>query len=418
MNADGIRARKAPQSLAVKSVRAVSALPANHEDAGKEELEGGRLWTTWVGMDVRLRFTIIDSFLSFFLFTPLVLVYWYGVYGLLDRLLYVLSVPDSLAAITLLIGGIYFEVLVCFLQKDLQARLITGSTDSPAHYVVTRLFNLVLSVANIAHYRALELIFQDNINVNVRVALQVAVTVTVLLWSLKCGRNVVGPPLCVEVDTEVENVFQTSTRFRTEPEKSAMHLLDTLASVAMVTTLVHLHWISITAVCDYVIHPNNTGMSIVMSSVYGYIICFVFILAQGPARRVSASFEKKNHWMKIAFEDAFFCGANVGVILVWKGLGMFFGALGDNFPIYHNGNDVTWLYATLVPFVLLTMVHSSGTLVTKGCDVDGDFMDGEGINFSISYFAGFFAEEIQDEIRRQEAARVMKMKNNNNKKMQ
>ncbi|ELU14740.1 hypothetical protein CAPTEDRAFT_205616, partial [Capitella teleta] len=172
MNADGIRARKAPQSLAVKSVRAVSALPANHEDAGKEELEGGRLWTTWVGMDVRLRFTIIDSFLSFFLFTPLVLVYWYGVYGLLDRLLYVLSVPDSLAAITLLIGGIYFEVLVCFLQKDLQARLITGSTDSPAHYVVTRLFNLVLSVANIAHYRALELIFQDNINVNVRVALQ------------------------------------------------------------------------------------------------------------------------------------------------------------------------------------------------------------------------------------------------------
>lgn len=204
--------------------------------------------------------------------------------------------------------------------------------------------------------------------------------------------------------------------FLFQPEKSMAHLLDTTASVGIVTTLIHIHWIAITAVLDYLIYPNNMGMSIMASAVYGYVIVFFFILAQGPARRASAQLEKKNHWYKILFEDFFFCGANVGVILVWKGLGMFFGALGDNFPIHHNGTDVTWLYATFVPFFLLVIVHSSGTLVTKGCDVDGDFMDGEGVNFSISYFSGFFAEEIQDEIRRQEAAKAMKTSNSPIKK--
>ena len=191
-----------------------------------------------------------------------------------------------------------------------------------------------------------------------------------------------------------------------QPEKSMAHLLDTVASVSIVTTLVHRHWISITAVFDYIVYPHNIGRSILASSIAGYFIVFFFILLQGPARKASSGLEKRTGFMKIAFEDMFFCGANIGVILVWKGWGQFFDALGHHFPINHYGIDVTWLYATIVPFILLVLVHSSGTLVTKGCDVDGDSQDGEGINFSISYFSGFFAEEIEEQHRRQEAARA------------
>ena len=209
------------QSLAVRSVRSVGLIPGEGREgtaAGEAEGSGGfrsGVGKRWVDMDVRLRFTIIDSFLSFFIFTPLVLVYWYGIYGLLERLLAVASVPEGLGPWAMLAGGIYVESLVCFLQRDLHQRLTPDSPEAMSHYLITRFFNLVLSVANIAHYRALELLFQEHVNVNARVAFQTAVTATALLWSMKCGRNVLGPPLVVEVDTEVSNVFQTSTRFKT-----------------------------------------------------------------------------------------------------------------------------------------------------------------------------------------------------------
>ena len=203
------------QSLAAKSVRSVGLNPG-----GATEGEGGEgflagVGKRWAEMDVRLRFTIIDSFLSFFIITPLVLVYWYGIYGLLDRLVDLVSIPEGMGPWAMLAGGIYVESLVCFLQRDLHQRLTSGSPNDLSHYLVTRLFNLFLSVANIAHYRALELLFQEHMNVNVRVAFQTAVTATVLLWSMKCGRNILGPPLFVEVDSEVSDVFQTSTRFKT-----------------------------------------------------------------------------------------------------------------------------------------------------------------------------------------------------------
>lgn len=202
--------------LATRSVRSVGLTPSVPLASSSQPADsfGSRVGQKWAEMDVRLRFTIIDSFLSFFIFTPLVLVYWYGVYGLLERLVAVLAIPETLQPWSMVAAGIYIECLVCFLQKDLHQRLTSGSPEDLSHYLTTRMFNLFFSIANIAHYRGLELLFQEHLNVNLRVAFQTAVTATALLWGMKCGRNILGPPLCVEVDSEVSDVFQQSTRFK------------------------------------------------------------------------------------------------------------------------------------------------------------------------------------------------------------
>lgn len=88
---------------------------------------------------------------------------------------------------------------------------------------------------------------------------------------------------------------------------------------------------------------------------------------------------------KTALENIYIWGATTGVIMSWKGLGMFVDSMAKNFPLIIFGTDFTGLAASLIPFLILSACYVSGCLVAKGAEMDGSIVQGCGVDFSRSY---------------------------------
>ena len=175
----------------------------------------------------------------------------------------------------------------------------------------------------------------------------------------------------------------------------------------VVTSLIDLHILGLGAVFDNLIFPNNVTMAIVSAWVLGYTVSAFALSLESVAKKISTDFEKKNNEIgRLLFEDVYFLFCNVGVVLVWKGHWQFFDALSYYFPVVMGGYDVTPFAATGGAFLLMALCHASGSLVLKGCDIDGDLKEGSGCELSISFFAEFFSDTIQSETQKEEEKKM------------
>jgi len=67
-------------------------------------------------MKTRTKFAIIDTVFNYFLFTPLVLLFWYGTYSLIDVVIFAQFESRLVAAILTFIVGIYVEFAITYWQ--------------------------------------------------------------------------------------------------------------------------------------------------------------------------------------------------------------------------------------------------------------------------------------------------------------
>ena len=180
-------------------------------------------------------------------------------------------------------------------------------------------------------------------------------------------------------------------------DRYVRHLADNLVTVLTVTSLCFLHWISVWALFDCIVYPSNPVISVVLSWAIGYSLVLIMFLFESRFVQLSRHLEKKSRRQKIMFEDFVLLVANAGVILVWRGHWMFFESMAYYFPIYHNATDMSAFYGNFSSFIMMCFLHTSATLIMKGCDFDGDFDNGAGLNFNVDYFAEFFKEEVKQE---------------------
>ena len=71
----------------------------------------------------------------------------------------------------------------------------------------------------------------------------------------------------------------------------------------------------------------------------------------------------------------------------WKGLSMVVDVFANHYPTIIFNTDFTAFAVTLIPFLLLSILHVSGSLVAKGAEMDGSMEGGLGVVFSRSYSA-------------------------------
>ena len=173
--------------------------------------------TTSATLDTRTRFRILDVVLNCALLTPLAVLFQVSACGVQD-VLFVKAVPGYVSTALLLAIGFAIEFNCSFWQKSLASIRYVSQRQShdPGFVVVTRLYHFAIGFANVCHYRGLSDIYYYLIGSGSYGAIQTAATTVVLLSSLKCIRNILGPPLCVGVDASIENFFETGTLFRTK----------------------------------------------------------------------------------------------------------------------------------------------------------------------------------------------------------
>lgn len=350
-------------------------------------------------MKSRTKFSSVDAFFNCVLFTPLVLLFWYGTYVIIDLVIFE-SIPSRLtASLVTLAVGVTVEFIVTYWQDVFSA---WGSTHGIGFLLFSRCYNYVLAVANICHYRAVEEFYNMwAVDGGLTTALQTAVTSIVLLWTMRAGRNITAIPFAISVDTDSEGWFAASTLYQFPATRPIFYFLDVLMTVVVVWTLGPLHWITLGYVFDATVFPYDFNSSMVASCLIGYTSVTFFSLIQGRVKDLSHKSENRLP-LKILLEDIYIFLATAGVILTWKGVGMAVNTLARQFPIHQAGRDMTGIYANLVSFLLLSVCYVSGSLVGKGADMDGSLKEGSGVDFSRAYFVHFF----EDHIRKTDASEI------------
>lgn len=173
--------------------------------------------------------------------------------------------------------------------------------------------------------------------------------------------------------------------------------MDVITSIVVIETSVVLHWIALWRMYDVVVFPQYNWLSTLTSWIVGYTVVISAIYRQSDAIEMSKRLEEDPLPMKrLVFEDAYIMAANAGCALVWRGWWLFFEGIIYYFPAYcrDSVSDCSLGYAHFLPFLLLSLCYASATLLSKGCERDGDVKGGEGVRFPVQFFSAFFRDDI------------------------
>lgn len=364
-------------------------------------------------MKLRTKVLLADAAANYFLITPLILLFWLGTYLCLDEFIFDRFSNRLHATLVSLALGLAIEFSLTYWQDAVGSVSQIGSSGlgSLVTTLYSRLYNYVLAVGNIAHYRAVQELYDMFIAPqkspglsegqlaaeSLSLAVQTAAASIVVLWAMRASRNITAAPFCLSVDTDWDSWFQASTLYQAEKHRTVEYLLDTWMTVGVVWSLGPLHWITLGYVYDLTIFPNNPMLAMLVSCLVGYGVVGICTIIQLSVKNWSASYDKDNRrFLKLFLEDVYIYIASAAVILTWKGVGMAVDPLVRQFPLEYGGKDYTSLAAHLVPFLLLSICYTSASLIGKGADMDGTQPDGSGVEFSINYFGHFFNDYITD----------------------
>lgn len=162
-------------------------------------------------MKSRTKFCIVDVFFNCFLFTPLVLLFWYGTYVVIDLVIFDFFSSRFTAAIVTLVFGVAVEFIVTYWQDALR-----GWSGSRVFLIISRFYNYLLACANICHYRAVEELYNQwaGDGIELMTNLQTAFTAILVLWGMRAGRNITAIPFAITVDTDADGWFSAPTLYQ------------------------------------------------------------------------------------------------------------------------------------------------------------------------------------------------------------
>ena len=163
-------------------------------------------------MDVKKKFYLIDLLLSTFFFTPLVVLFWHGTFGVLDFLL--LKQNPYFGPWLILTIGIIIQVSVCGFQCEIKS--MVASRSQKRLYLV--LYNFIMATAQILQFRGLNDIYDYFMGPGVYDAITATCTAIVILFGTRLMSQVTDMPLAVTLDTELtsDTGFQLDTYYNTE----------------------------------------------------------------------------------------------------------------------------------------------------------------------------------------------------------
>ena len=160
----------------------------------------------WTNLDVESRLLVVDGAVSCGVWTPLVVLFYWGAWGILDlHLLDVLGAAWGSAFILSI--SISVQVTAGYCQRALNAYI--GSMNSLGRSVSSRLYSFVLGWAAICHHWGLSVLWGTFRRPGMTPSVRLLVTTTVMLAGLGRASDVLPPPLSISLDPDTSDFTYT-----------------------------------------------------------------------------------------------------------------------------------------------------------------------------------------------------------------
>nr|XP_045582996.1 uncharacterized protein LOC123745932 [Procambarus clarkii] len=155
---------------------------------------------------------LLDSFLSIFVFAPLVVGYWRGCWQLMDEFL--LPGHKQLSVATSFAMGVFSGMLFCLLQRPLNT-FCNHSRRPSLHLLVSRLYTSVYCVCCVNHWRGVWAAWDLYTGISWQSG-ATSMGIGLLTLAITRGlKNILAPPFIVVTDHPT-GYFNVPTLFRAE----------------------------------------------------------------------------------------------------------------------------------------------------------------------------------------------------------
>ncbi|XP_069170195.1 uncharacterized protein fusl [Procambarus clarkii] len=331
---------------------------------------------------------LLDSFLSIFVFAPLVVGYWRGCWQLMDEFL--LPGHKQLSVATSFAMGVFSGMLFCLLQRPLNT-FCNHSRRPSLHLLVSRLYTSVYCVCCVNHWRGVWAAWDLYTGISWQSG-ATSMGIGLLTLAITRGlKNILAPPFIVVTDHPT-GYFNVPTLFRAEKDHYGYFILDTVFTVVVTGSLVVFVWRGSWVFLDALFFPDHPVYSAWGSMILGLTVTLLVFLAQLvliPCLR-----KARKGLFKILVEDVYHTICFVGDVNVWRGVWMLLNIyLLPGLPVLSN------LLTTVGGLMVLMCFYTSNSILVKGAVMDGLGDGSKSIVFPTRYFRLFLKKREEDQQR-------------------
>ncbi|XP_066252490.1 uncharacterized protein [Euwallacea similis] len=328
---------------------------------------------------------LVDTLLSIFVVTPLVIFCWRGSWGFMD--LHAKYFPD----LPCFLIGMIIHISLAVGQDSLHAAIIRSDKHwglKIVSHFARRLYTYVFFTATILHWKggwglvdSLTHLKTGTDDVVLAEGshwfLILSTSTTLLLIALKGLRNSIAPPFAICIDKS-DYVFLFPTMFRRKCQKSMfLTTLDAFFSVAIMGNLVVIFWRGVWAIIDILLVPKDFKLSCWLSLVLGLLLVGLVFRLESTMKRACSVY---TGWRKIIIADCYITLSCIATLLYWRGAWALI-----NIYFLPDDMQLSCLLSHFVSFTALVVVNCSNSLLVRGIYKDGKESNGDCVMFPCRY---------------------------------
>lgn len=328
---------------------------------------------------------LTDCLLSNFIFSPIVIFYWYCSWTFLD--VYFLSEQKHLSNFLSLSIGLVVLFFGYLLQEKFQHVYTKlkefNKCGAILRFLMRNLHAYVITMAIILQWRAIWNIYLFYLVDDLSSQLSIAIASLCYFCLTRSTRTLVSNPFMIFFD-DTEEFFVSRSRHKIDLIESSyiQYTIDFLMIEIIECFIMNFIWFGVQNYLDSVIYPNDQQMDLIVSFFSSHLLCFALLLVQ---RVIFRHVSQYSLIPRLIVEDTVNTLMIISVVLYWK----FYWDLGDYFVLESPYKLEFFLAGHFVAFLLSVITKSTGILVGPGID----YLDGE-INETKAFFEITYSSEI------------------------
>ncbi|KAL9923358.1 transmembrane protein fuseless isoform 1-T3 [Glossina fuscipes fuscipes] len=326
---------------------------------------------------------IFDVLLSCLLIAPCVIAYWRGTWELVGVLLFPKNAPLS-ALCSFLIGGIGH------LSFTLFQRLLTDNIHPDKHrltfYIISRCYTYAFGIVCVNMWRGTWVLCDWLTSADSLIIICVVTFVALLfLFATRTVRNLGAAPYSIIMDHK-SDYFQVETMFRIPSlRQPGLYLMDALFSIFVIGTLVVVAWRGLWGVMDLTLYPHDRAKSARGSLMMGCVTVTLTYVLHPIVRWMCDHIDGV---CKLIICDIYYLAEFFGAVNTWRGIWNLLDVY-----IYPDNLILSYCVTHIIPFLVLTALKCSNSILVRGVYIDADGEGSDSINIPINYIKLHFQRE-------------------------
>jgi len=304
---------------------------------------------------------------SMLVVAPLVVMFWRGVWDMLDIIVY----PDLPAK-----DGSHVDTnrkeksgMVCVMLGittrivlDL-AKFHTGEFLHSKPGFVSRLggylFTLVYAAAGVSFWRGVWMVMRFDIGEReVQLSVMLVGGVSVLLFS-SVGSTLITTPLAICQDKH-EDIFMVATFFQRTPENKRWFVTDVLFTNMIVRVLIVMCWWSLWSLEGNFLIPNLIGIKDAEASWDSFLLGYGLTSVVAILDRVQVNYPSSKQYINKPLRIIILLLAFIASVNVWRGVWSMY----DNFLFPRVTPVLNYMLSALLAYLALALLKLTNTICT------------------------------------------------------